>query len=116
MDGAKNEECLIAERTWKYARVPMIAKKTIVSIGATTARPARGWRMDRILVACPGEKKWMEDRSVREVNASEEAFKRKRRQFVIWNEAKENRARIRMSGTHREGRVDKLVRGETTTS
>lgn len=47
--GAKKTECLIAERTWKYASVPMMAKQTIVSIGENTARRVRGRRGARML-------------------------------------------------------------------
>ena len=35
--GAKKEECLIAERTWKYARVARTKKNTIVSMGEDAA-------------------------------------------------------------------------------
>jgi hypothetical protein len=40
--GAKKAECLIADKTWKYARVPTTENKTIVSMGEKVAWVAKG--------------------------------------------------------------------------
>lgn len=47
--GAKKAECLMAERTWKYASVPMMAKHTMVSMGEKTARRVSGRSGARML-------------------------------------------------------------------
>lgn len=46
--GAKNEECFMADKTWKYARVPKIKNVTIISMGEKAARKARGCKMARM--------------------------------------------------------------------
>jgi hypothetical protein len=37
VDGAKKEECFMAERTWKYESVARTKKNTIVSMGKDEA-------------------------------------------------------------------------------
>jgi hypothetical protein len=37
VDGAKKEECLMAERTWKYESVARTKKNTMVSMGKDEA-------------------------------------------------------------------------------
>ena len=53
--GAKKEECLIADNTWKYARVPRMKKATMLSIGEKAAWRARG-RSNARIVGSPRRK------------------------------------------------------------
>lgn len=46
--GAKKAECLIADKTWKYASVPSTKNATIISIGEKAAWIARGRSIARI--------------------------------------------------------------------